>query len=92
MVKANIMENQGKWKEACTFYSNLVENYAYDILADDALFQLGQINEFFLNDTKAAMDYYKKILLKYKDSIHVSESRKRVRILRGDKTVEKDGL
>ena len=92
MVKANIMENQGKWTEACTFYSNLVENYAYDILADDALFQLGQINEFFLNDTKAAMDYYKKILLKYKDSIHVSESRKRVRILRGDKTVEKDGL
>ncbi len=71
--------------EAVALLDKLMLNHAEDILADDALFQLGSIYENHLNDKEKAIECYKKILFKYKGSLYVLEARKRLRLLRGDK-------
>ncbi|MBI1837217.1 MAG: tetratricopeptide repeat protein [Flavobacteriia bacterium] len=85
LKKAKAMQMQGKWQEATVFLEELMKYYAQDILADDALFQLGDIYENHLNDKEKAAEYYKRILFDYKGSLHVIEARKRYRLLRGDK-------
>jgi hypothetical protein len=55
-----------------------------DILADDAVFLLGEIYEIHLNDPEKAAEFYKKILFDFRGSLFTEESRKRYRILRGD--------
>lgn len=87
--KAKAMQLQGKWNEAIVYLNELLKYYSEDILADDALFQLGDIYENQLLDKEKAAECYKKILFDYKGSLHVIEARKRYRILRGDK-VEAD--
>ena len=62
----------------------LIADYAEDILGDDALFELAKLEEEFLNHPEIAMELYKKLLTTYPSSLHVVESRKRFRILRGD--------
>ena len=79
------MQMQGNWLGATNYFTELLKYYSEDILADDALFQLGQICELQLNDKERAAEYYKRILFDYKGSLHVIEARKRYRLLRGDK-------
>lgn len=83
--KAEAMQQQGKWIEAVGYLEQLLKYYAFDILADDAVFQLGDIYENHLNDKQKASDYYKSILFDYKGSLYTIEARKRFRALRGDK-------
>jgi tetratricopeptide (TPR) repeat protein len=85
LKKAKAMESQGKWQEAVPYLEELLKYYSEDILADDALFMLGDLYENHLNDKEKAAEYYKKILFDYKGSLHVVDARKRYRILRGDK-------
>lgn len=61
-----------------------------DLLADDALFLLGQIYENKLNEQERAAEYYKKILFEHKGSLLVNEARKRFRKLRGDQPDEQN--
>lgn len=84
MRKAEAMMQQGKWNEAIDFLNELLKFYPFDILADDAVFQLGDIYENHLMDSTKAAEYYKKILFEYKGSLHTIEARKRYRKLRGD--------
>lgn len=62
----------------------IVNQYGYDILADDALFYLGQLYENQLKDKDKAMATYEKLLLEHTDSVFTTEARKRFRTLRGD--------
>ena len=55
-----------------------------DILADDALFKMGDIYERKLNNPEKAAECYKKIIKDHKDSIYVVEARKRFNQLKGD--------
>ena len=89
--KSQAMQQQGKWKEALSYLENLLKYHAYDILADDALFQTATIYERNLLDPEKATEFYKKILIDHKGSLYTSEARKRLRRLRGDK-VEDDSL
>ncbi len=82
--KAQAMQQQGKWQEAVSFLEKIVSQHSDDILADDALFQLGELYEKHLNDKEKAAEYYKKILFDYKGSLLTVEARKRFRALRGD--------
>ena len=84
--KSLAFQQQGKWNEAITYLNRLLTSYSQDILADDALFQLGNIYETYLNDAEKASENYKKILFGYKGSLYGVEARKRLRALRGDKT------
>jgi hypothetical protein len=62
----------------------------HHLLADDALFRLGDIHDNLLKDKDKALDYYKKLAIEYKGSFYCSETIKRIRILRGDKNIEED--
>lgn len=89
--KSQAMQQQGKWNEAVGFLEELLKYHANDILADDALFQLGTIYETNLLNPEKATEMYKKILFDYRGSLYTSEARKRLRALRGDE-VDDDSL
>ncbi len=60
------------------------EEHGSELLADDAVFQLAQLYEYYLKDIPKAMEYYQKILRDFSGSLYVVESRKHYRALRGD--------
>jgi hypothetical protein len=64
---------------------NIINEYDYEILIDDALFDLAKIYDFRLSNISEAMKYYEKIILEFPGSIYASECRNRYRFLRGDK-------
>ena len=82
MKKARSMELQGKWSKAIQELEELIEFYGDDILADDALFKLGDIYENHLMDNAKAAEYYRKILFDNKGSLYSEESRKRFQKLK----------
>ena len=62
----------------------IVDNFAWEIIADKALFLLAQLYDIQLNDKEKAMEFYKKLMFDFKGSIYVSRSRERYRELNGD--------
>jgi tetratricopeptide (TPR) repeat protein len=82
--KAVIAEKRGIYKEAENYYLAIVKDYSYDILADNALFNLAQLYEYKLNDKEKAQKMYEIIVLDFTGSLYVSEARKHFRNLRGD--------
>jgi tetratricopeptide (TPR) repeat protein len=85
LKKSYAMQVQGKWIEGVQYLEELLKYYQFDILADDAVFQLGDIYQNHLKDDLKAAEYYRKILFDYKGSLYTIEARKRFRQLRGDK-------
>ncbi len=88
--KSKAMQQQGEWTEAVRYLEELLKYHREDILADDAVFQLGEIYELHLNNPEKASDYYKTILFDFKGSLYCEEARKRFRALRGDVPDEDD--
>ena len=88
--KSKAMQQQGEWTEAVRYLEELLKYHREDILADDAVFQLGEIFELHLNNPEKASDYYKTILFDFKGSLYSEEARKRFRALRGDVPDEED--
>ena len=86
--KSKAMQDQGKWSEAIAYLEELIKYNGEDILADDALFQLGDIYENHLNDKEKASEYYKTLLFNFKGSLYSVEVRKRFRQIRGDQNIE----
>lgn len=86
--KAEIYIKKQDYQKALQLYQQIVKSFPSDILADDALFQMGEIYQFILKDNAKAMETYEKILLEYKSSLFIPEARKRYRQLRGDKVVQ----
>jgi len=86
--KSKAMQDQGKWSEAIGFLEELLKYNGEDILADDALFQLGDIYENHLNNKEKASEYYKTLLFNFKGSLYSVEARKRFRQIRGDQNLD----
>jgi tetratricopeptide (TPR) repeat protein len=84
MKKARIYLVQRDYDLAVKNLDLIVLNHAEDILADDAIFMLGEIYQKHLNDIEKAMELYKRIITDYTDSVLQEEARKRFRMLRGD--------
>ncbi len=80
--KGHSLELRGKWSEAILSYEELLKYYDTDILADDALFRIGDIYQNNLFDEQKASPYYKRILFEYKGSLYSVEARKRYRVIR----------
>ena len=55
-----------------------------DLLADDAIFLLAELYEYYMKDIPQAMEMYKKLLKDHSNSIYAVDARKRFRELRGD--------
>jgi tetratricopeptide (TPR) repeat protein len=83
--KAQIMVKHQQFAEADSLLSKLVDLYGQDILADDALFLLGNINETYLKNPDRAKEMFHKLLTDYPGSTFAVEARTHYRNLRGDK-------
>ena len=83
-TKAKIATRQKKYLEAANYYKRIGELYSEGLLADDALYYLGELNEFYLKDIPRAMECYQKLMKEYPGSLFVVDARKRFRALRGD--------
>ncbi|MCB0410194.1 MAG: tetratricopeptide repeat protein [Flavobacteriales bacterium] len=59
----------------------IIDNYAYDILADDAIYHLALIYDYEQNDKEKAKELYKKLLFEHQDSVYGVDARKRYREL-----------
>jgi len=90
--KGKSMELQGQWQKAIDYYEDLLKFHGQDILADDALFRLGDIQENLLLNKEKALEFYRRLAIDYKGSLYSAEARKRIRLLRGDKNVSEDEL
>lgn len=82
--KAEINAKNGKFDLAAAYYSEIIEKHPYDLLADDAMYNLAGLYENKLNDKSKAMQLYEKILTQYPGSLYVVDARKRFRALRND--------
>jgi tetratricopeptide (TPR) repeat protein len=83
--KAEIALKKGDYEKAVGYFNEVVTKFGTDILADDALFKMGDIYERKLNNPEKAGECYKAIIKDHKDSIYVVEARKRFNQLNGDK-------
>jgi tetratricopeptide (TPR) repeat protein len=83
-TKFEIKKAKRKYEEAAGFLQTLIADYTEEVLADDALFELAKLNEVELQNKERAMELYKRLITTYPSSLHVVESRKRFRVLRGD--------
>jgi tetratricopeptide (TPR) repeat protein len=83
-LRATIKAKQGDYKEAVVLWQRVVDEYGKDILADDALFEMGQVYELQLYNKEAAMQAYQKLFTEHVDSFYASTVRKSYRRLRGD--------
>jgi len=73
--KAGILQKQGKFDEAAVILKTIVTNHSWEMLADDALFQLATIYESKLNRKPEAMELFKKMLTDYPASVYVVDAR-----------------
>ncbi len=81
--KHEIAKKNRDWNESISHLSKLLDNYAEDILGDDALFEMAQICQYQLKDYDKAKQYYKTIIFDYPGSFYTAESRKQFRELGG---------
>ena len=82
LKKSYAMQLKGQWGDAVKNLEEIVKYHGEDILADDALFQLGDIYENHLFDNEKAAVYYRRILFEQKGSLYSVEARKRFQKLR----------
>ncbi|MCB0514611.1 MAG: tetratricopeptide repeat protein [Chitinophagales bacterium] len=82
--KGKIAYQQRQYEKAATYWEDLLQNYASDILTDDALFLLADLYQNHFGDTAKAMEYYQRIIVDFSGSLYTVEARKRYRKLRGD--------
>ena len=79
--KAGIFQKQGKYAEAAVLLESIVKDHSWELLADNALFQLATICQYKLNRKEDAMKFYKKMLTDYPGSVYVVDSRTEYRKL-----------
>jgi tetratricopeptide (TPR) repeat protein len=83
-LEASIRMKRGEFQEAVSLLQKILNEYADDVLADDAYFMQAEIYERQLKNKEKAMELYREFLNKYPGSVYTSEARKRYRVLRGD--------
>ena len=83
-MKGDIEYRKENYQKSLEYYAQVSDNYAFDILADDALYKQAEIQYYILKDKEKAMALYKQIILEHPDSYYSTEARKKFRELRGD--------
>jgi len=90
MKQAEIKLKQGDFAVTEKLYLRILDEYSYDILADDAMYYLAYLYKDYLKDNKRAMETFQTILTEFPGSLYVVDARKQFRILRGDFQEEKN--
>lgn len=83
-LEANLRMKRGEFDQAIAILQKIQDEYADDILSDDAFFLQAEIYERQLNNKEKAKELYREFLNKYPGSVFAAEARKRYRTLRGD--------
>ncbi len=84
MTQGHMALAQGNLDTALALFQEVVDLHFDDILADDALFELGKLYEDRLGNEEAAAGYFEQLLFDYPNSLHAVEARRRFRVMRGD--------
>jgi tetratricopeptide (TPR) repeat protein len=84
LFKAKVYHDEKKDSIAATYLEKILALHKEDILADDATFMLAELNETSFNNPEKAKQLYEDLMMNFKDSIYITEARKRYRRLRGD--------
>lgn len=82
--RAKIQLSKGKTEESIQSLMEVVNYNGSKILADDALYLLGDIYENTYGDKEKAMEYYQRVFSEHAGSILASQARAKFRALRGD--------
>lgn len=83
-LKSKIYTKRREFDLAATTLQTIVEKYPEEIRADNALFELAELNEKNLGKPDKAKELYEKVFIDYSASTFAVEARKRFRKLRGD--------
>jgi tetratricopeptide (TPR) repeat protein len=91
--RAKIAEKRGDFEGSALLLQEIVDLYYDDILADNALYELGLMHERVFKDDAKAQELYLKLFTDYPSSLYSADARKRFRRLRGDVLDEsEDGI
>ncbi|MBX2913792.1 MAG: tetratricopeptide repeat protein [Cyclobacteriaceae bacterium] len=85
-LEANLRLKRGEFELAYALLEKIITEFGEDILADDAYFLQGELQERHLKNKDKAMEIYREFLNKFPGSVFAAEARKRYRTLRGDFT------
>jgi len=83
-LQARLELEAGDYMAAILHLDQIITQYSYDILSDDAFFRKATILHDHLHKDQEAMSIYQEFLKKYPGSRHAAEARTRIRKLRGD--------
>lgn len=83
-MRASLLRETGRTEAALAAFSEFPLLHANSFLADRSLFAAAEIQEQELNDKPAALKLYARLLNEYPGSLLASETRERIRRLRGD--------
>jgi tetratricopeptide (TPR) repeat protein len=84
-LKAKIYTSLNKPDKALACYQQITEKYSSDILGDDALYLTAKMYDEVYKQNEKALTLYQDFLVKYPGSLYVTQVRKRIRELRGEK-------
>ena len=82
--RAEIYMALKQYDKAASELKTIISAYYYDILADNALFMLGNIYEYYIPDKEQAMKYYLQLISDFPGSILINDARQHYRAIRGD--------
>ena len=85
--KANIYLLNNNFDLYIKMLETIIDQFSYEILIDDALFDLATFYDGKLKNKEQAAKYYQELILNFQGSIFVAEARERFRILRGDNLI-----
>jgi tetratricopeptide (TPR) repeat protein len=85
--KANIYLLNNNFDLYIKMLEIIIDQFSYEILIDDALFDLATFYDGKLKNKEQAAKYYQELILNFQGSIFVAEARERFRILRGDNLI-----
>lgn len=80
-LSANIYLKMNNYDTAAKLYQTIVDQYYFDLLADNALFTLAKLYENKFNDYTKAVELYTQLVTQFSDSIYAVEARKKIRML-----------
>ena len=83
-TRAEIYMALKQYDKAASELKTIISAYYYDILADNALFMLGNIYEYYIPDKEQAMKYYLQLISDFPGSILINDARQHYRAIRGD--------
>lgn len=82
--RADMAIKQQQYEGAVEWLTKITDDFSEDLLADNALYLLGDLYLNYLKDEEKAKATYEKLILEHQGSTFIVDARKKYRKLRGD--------